>query len=779
MKIGQTLNEVIVSSFYEAKEHHHEFVTPEHIFYSATFSDAGQKILKAIGVSVPSLNSQLKEYLSVHIPTTERNEVMQSFQFQRLMTLAAGHAASAGKKEITLSDVLVALFDCDESYVRSLIQESGISRFDVVKAIAHYDEDLGSSWNDEDLSDLEMDLIRMMEDDDDNDDDEEDDEESVIFNDEMLEEMEDDEKKMKQENIQRELPFLVCWTEMAKQGSFDPFIGRNELIKRMEQVLLRKTRHNPLLIGEPGVGKTALVEGFTQLLARDDVPKPLQGLELYRLDVAALIAGTKYRGDFEKRMTKVIKALKKMDNVIVFIDEFHNIVGAGAVSGGNIDAASMLKPLLSRGNIKFIGATTNKELRKHLENDPALIRRFQKIAVPEPDRNETKHILNGIIPRFAEHHAVRYDDSAIDAAIDLSARYIADRFFPDKAIDVIDETGAANRMKARKKRLLTEKEIATTISLMTGIPVKTMSGKEVVQLKRLYETLSSRIFGQDDAVSTVVSVVKRARAGFSNPDKPAASLLFVGPTGVGKTALARELATSLGIPLIRFDMSEYQEKHSVSKLFGSPPGYVGYEEGGMLTDKIRTHSHSVLLLDEIEKAHSDIFNSLLQIMDYGILTDSKGKKADFRNVIIIMTSNAGARDAARQALGFGKPNHVKDKTRDAVIRIFSPEFRNRLDKIVTFSALSPKTMKDIVRKFVNELAARLKAENGVTINVTPTAIAYLAKKAYSDEFGAREAERLISNEFERLLLDRILFGDIKKGEKVRISIKKEKLFLHS
>lgn len=754
MHIEKELHRIIVSAFYEAKESNHEFVTPEHLLYSATFNEEGSDILEEIGVNIDSFRDSLKKYISEHVPTTKNSEVLQSFQFQRLMTLAAGRAISAGKGTMRLSDMLVSLYDFEESYVTFLLAAEGIEQFDIINVVSHHtddDSDTAQAW-------------------------EIDGEEEVDFESFLVEEKDDDGEEQKdtgdkKKKKPKQSPFLISWTEMAKEEKFEPFIGRETLIKRIEQILLRKTRHNPLLVGSPGVGKTALVEGLAQYLESGNVPAPLKDFEIYRLDLAALVAGTKYRGDFEQRLKNVATQLEKMEKVIIFIDEFHNIIGAGAVSGGSMDASNLLKPLLSRSNVRVIGATTDKEYRKHIETDPALVRRMQLVAIPEPTKTETKDILHGIIDRFEKHHAVAYEDAAIDAAIELSAKHISNRFFPDKAIDVIDEAGAANRMKKRKSKKIGEKEIAQTLSVMTGIPVKNLSRKESSKLKMLEKALSKQIFGQKEAISTVVAAVKRSRAGFSNPDKPTASMLFVGPTGVGKTALTRTLADTLGIPLIRFDMSEYQEKHSISKLFGSPPGYVGHDEGGLLTDKIRTQPHAVLLLDEIEKAHHDIFNTLLQIMDYGTLTDSKGKKADFRNVIIIMTSNAGARDIEQKSVGFGTQNHAKNKTKEAVNRTFSPEFRNRLDKTVFFDAITPSIMNNIIKKFIAEAAHRLYARK-VTLSVATSAITYLAKRGFSSEFGAREAERLVTSELEKLLTDALLFGELKEGGAATISLKK-------
>ncbi|MCK5809047.1 AAA family ATPase [bacterium] len=759
MNIAKEVHRLIMSAFFEAKEQHHEFVTPEHLLYSVTMTDEGADILTKVGVNLETFREILKKHITENVPTTSREEVLQSFQFQRLMTLAAGRAVSSGRDMIELSDMLISLYDYEESFAAFLLSSEGIEQFDIIKVVAHSSPtslDDGIPF-DEDDDDEIVGIDLGLDDPDDR---------------EMIEERFMGRKEKDGGNDH--LAFLLPWTKMAQNGEFEPFIGRDNIIKRVEQILLRKTRHNPLLIGDPGVGKTAIVEGLTQYLASGDVPKPLKDFSLYRLDLAGLVAGTQYRGDFEQRLKTVVTKLEQMDKVIVFIDEFHNIIGAGATSNGSMDASNLLKPLLSRSDVRVIGATTDKEYRKHIETDPALVRRMQLVSVPEPTQEETKKIITGIISRFEEHHAVDFEQDSIDAAINLSAQHISDRSFPDKAIDVIDEAGAANRMKKRKLKKIGEKEIAETLSIMTGIPVKNLSRKESSKLKMLEKALAKQIFGQKEAIATVVAAVKRSRAGFSNPDKPTASMLFVGPTGVGKTALTRTLSDTLGIPLIRFDMSEYQEKHSIAKLFGSPPGYVGYDEGGLLTDKIRSHPHAVLLLDEIEKAHGDIFNALLQIMDYGTLTDSKGKKADFRNVIIIMTSNAGARDISKSSLGFGKHNQTQNKTKEAVERLFSPEFRNRLDRTVFFNSITPAIMNNVIKKFIRQIAERLLAKK-VKLSVSPSAITHLAKLGFSAEFGAREAERLVTKELEKLLTDALLFGELKEGGSAIISLKKGQL----
>jgi ATP-dependent Clp protease ATP-binding subunit ClpA len=567
----------------------------------------------------------------------------------------------------------------------------------------------------------------------------------------------------------------------AELGQMDPLIGRDDIIERTVQVLCRRLKNNPIHVGEPGVGKTAITEGLAQRIAAGIVPKPLIGAKVYSLDMGALLAGTRYRGDFEERLKRVLAELDKMENVILFIDEIHTVVGAGAVSGGSMDASNILKPALASGKMRCIGSTTFEEYRKHFDRDRALSRRFQKIDITEPTIEETRTILIGLKERYEKHHDVVYNDDAILAAAELSAKYINDRHLPDKAIDVIDEAGAYARMNLpdglASTVTITREAIEKVVSKIAKIPERSVSSTETFKLKNLEDELKAQIFGQDKALETVVSAIKRSRAGFGSADKPVANLLFVGPTGVGKTELARQLAASLGVALHRFDMSEYQEKHTVARLVGSPPGYVGYEEGGLLTEAIRKTPYAVLLLDEIEKAHQDIFNTLLQVMDYATLTDNAGKKADFRNVVLIMTSNAGARELGKKQVGFANQEPVRtDALTDAVKRIFLPEFRNRLDGVVVFNGLDIGITEQIVRKEIGVFAGQL-LEKKVTIEVADDVYSHLAEKGFSTEFGARQIARLVQDEVKSFFVDKVLFGSLAGGGRVRIDVRDNQIFI--
>jgi len=558
--------------------------------------------------------------------------------------------------------------------------------------------------------------------------------------------------------------FTVELTEKAAAGEIDPLIGREEVLERTAQVLCRRVKNNPIHVGDAGVGKTAITEGLAQMIADGNVPRPLLGAKIYSLDMGAMIAGTRFRGDFEERMKRVINELQKIDNVILFIDEIHTVVGAGAVSGGSMDASNMLKPVLTSGKMKCIGSTTYEEYKKFFDKDRALSRRFQKIEIPEPTIEQTVDILQGLRERYEEHHNVRYTDEALRAAAELSAKYINDRHLPDKAIDVIDEAGALAMMYRENDDTLsiTEKEVENVVAKIARVPEKSISSSEMTRLKDLENDLRNNIYGQDAAIDHVTLAIKRSRAGFANPDRPIASFLFVGPTGVGKTELARQLALSLGVTLHRFDMSEYQEKHTVARLIGAPPGYVGYEEGGLLTEAIRKTPYSVLLLDEIEKAHQDIFNTLLQVMDYATLTDNNGKKADFRNVIIIMTSNAGAREIGKKQLGFEERIVKDDAITSAIEKFFSPEFRNRLDAIVNFNNLGEDIILRIVKKEISLFQKQLE-DKYITLTVTDSCYEHLAKEGYSPEFGAREISRLVQDRIKAFFIDEVLFGKLRDG----------------
>jgi ATP-dependent Clp protease ATP-binding subunit ClpA len=586
-------------------------------------------------------------------------------------------------------------------------------------------------------------------------------------------EQEPKEKDSEQNKVLRS--FTTELTAKAKAGDIDPLIDREDILERTIQVLCRRFKNNPVHVGEPGVGKTAITEGLAQMIANGKVPKRLKGSKIYALDMGAIIAGTRFRGDFEERMKRVIAELQRQEKVILFIDEIHNIVGAGAVSGGSLDASNILKPALASGKLRCIGSTTYDEYRKYFEKDGALSRRFQKIEVPEPSTDETVKILQGIKSKYEEYHRVSFTEEAIRSAAELSDKYINDRRLPDKAIDVIDEAGALANMKDADEgviKIVDLRDIEAVVAKIARIPEKSVSSSEVDKLKDLETSLKSQIFGQDHAIELVVDAIKRSRVGFREPNKPVASLLFVGPTGVGKTELARQLAAIMGVPLNRYDMSEYQEKHTVAKFVGAPPGYVGYEEGGLLTEAIRKNPHSVLLLDEIEKAHADIFNTLLQVMDYATLTDNNGRKADFRNVVILMTSNAGAREIGKQIIGFEAKSINKDAVYTAVERIFSPEFRNRLDGVVNFNGLTHEVVLMIVKKAINEFSAQLQEKN-VSLQTTDNCYEWLALKGYSQEFGAREIARLIQDKIKRFFVDEVLFGKLHDGGTAVVDIEND------
>lgn len=750
MEINEELNNILMSAYNEAKNREHEYLTPEHVLYASLFSNMGRDIIEHCGGDIETLKKDIEEHFKSKIPAVHDREPLQSVQFQNMMEKAIWHTASAQKDDLDIGDVLVSLFEEKDSFASYFLSRQGITRLDILNYISH---GISAVPDEGDM------FVRPGSDRDDED------------------EEEPSGKKERKEGVLE--MFTVELVAKATRGEMDPLIGRQDIIERTIQVLCRRLKNNPVHVGDPGVGKTAITEGLAQLVAKGAVPAPLRGSKIYSLDMGALLAGTKYRGDFEDRLKKVLRELHKIDNVILFIDEIHTVVGAGAVSGGSMDASNILKPALAGGKLRCIGTTTYEEYRKYFDRDHALSRRFQKIEVTEPTAEESYSILLGIKDRYEEYHDVRFDDEALRAAAELSGKYINERHLPDKAIDVIDEAGAFARMNRGEDeegaRVISPKDIERVISKIARIPEKSVTSSEVDKLKDLDVELKGRIFGQDHAIDMVTSAIRKSRAGFNEPTKPIASFLFVGPTGVGKTELARQLADIMGVPLIRFDMGEYQEKHTVSRLVGAPPGYVGYEEGGLLTESIRKNPHSVLLLDEIEKAHQDIFNSLLQVMDYATLTDNTGKKADFRNVIIIMTSNAGARDIGRQKVGFSSEVMVNvNAAQNAVNQIFSPEFRNRLDSVVTFNGLSEENILLIVKKNMDEFAQQLKGK-GVTLDISEGCIAWLARKGYSPEFGAREIARLIQDRIKTRFVDEVLFGALKNGGRARIEVNGEEI----
>jgi len=741
MKINEELDNILRAAYSEAKTREHEYLTPEHILFAALFFDSVRSIIRGCGGDVKKLQSALDDFFRKKIPHAPSDtEPEQSMGFQNVMERAIWHTASAQKKELDIGDVLIAIFDEEQSHAAYFLNQEGITRLDLLNYISHG--------------------VPMI-----------------------PEETETGRKDDEEVRTSRDKKVLASFTtelvDKAKAGDFDPLIGREDIIERTVQVLCRRYKNNPIHIGEVGVGKTAITEGLAQRIANGEVPRPLKNAKIFSLDMGALLAGTRFRGDFEERLKRVIAELKRQENVILFIDEIHTIVGAGAVSGGSMDASNILKPMLTSGKVRCIGSTTHDEYRKFFDKDRALSRRFQPIEVPEPTTDETYQILLGLRGKYESYHDVFYTDDALRATVDLSAKHINDRHLPDKAIDVLDEAGARTRILRTDEEgtiTINPREIEGVVAKMARIPEKSVSSSETGRLMDMMPALQSVIFGQDEAIELVVQAIKRSRAGFHDQNKPVASFLFAGPTGVGKTELARQLASTLGIPLHRYDMSEYQEKHTVSRLVGAPPGYVGYEEGGLLTEAIRKTPHSILLLDEIEKAHQDIFNTLLQVMDYATLTDNTGRKADFRNVIIIMTSNAGARSVGKSQIGFGERRVSQRAIADAVKKIFAPEFRNRLDAMITFNDLSRKVVVDIVRKQLREFQLQLK-EKGVTLDVAEQVFEWLADQGYSVEFGAREIARLIQDRVKNFFVDEVLFGRLVHGGTVHARVEDDQVIL--
>ena len=744
MRVSDDLQGVLQAAYLHAKERNHEYLTPEHILYSALFFEVTQELLKACGADPEEVQAGLEEHLKERVPVTQASEPVQSLGFQSVIARALFHSEASSKEIVDVGDLLVSILEEGKSFGSYYLKKSGVTRYTLLQAISH-----GG------LLDSDPDARLEGE------------EEQEAPGGEEGEERAETPGGRRRAKRSALAMFTRELTAAARAGELEPLIGREDILERTIQVLCRRLKNNPALVGDPGVGKTAIAEGLAARIAEGTVPELLQGYEVYALDMGSVLAGTRYRGDFEERMKQVIKELQKKEKVILFIDEMHTIVGAGAVSGGSMDASNLLKPAIASGRLRCLGSTTYDEFKKYFERDRALTRRFQKIEVDETTPEETYQILQGLRQRYEEYHQVSYTDQALRAAVDLSHQYINDRHLPDKAIDVIDEAGAYMRILAFKgsstpNPVLTELDIEKVVSKIAKIPEKTVTLSEVDRLKNLEADLRRVIFGQDQALDAVVQAVKNSRAGFREPNKPVANFLFVGPTGVGKTELARQLADSLGIAMHRFDMSEYQERHTVSRLIGSPPGYVGYEEGGLLTDAIRKTPHAVLLLDEIEKAHQDVFNVLLQIMDYATLTDNAGRKADFRNVILIMTSNAGARELGRASIGFGNRVVGEDAIDDAVERVFAPEFRNRLDRVVTFNRLDESIVLQIVDKEIRAFEARL-AEKKVRLEVTEACRLHLARQGYSPEFGARNVSRLVQEKIKNLFVDAVLFGELAAG----------------
>ncbi|MFW5788479.1 MAG: AAA family ATPase [Spirochaetota bacterium] len=845
MNLNQDVNEILSSAYQEARQRKHEYLTPEHVLYAALHFEYPRDVLAECGADPDDIRTELDHHLNDNVPRISRGDPQQSLGFQNVVERAVFHTESASKNEVEVGDLLVSIFDEEQSFGAYFLKKAGIKRLALLEVISHGVSGFGEepdTFGDDQYGEDEEPT-------------------EAVEGEEGAQNGGRGRKKKKNDPLEQ---FTTELTAIAREGNLEPLVGREEILERTIQVLCRRLKNNPVHLGDPGVGKTAITEGLAQRIANDEVPDILKGYRVFALDMGAVLAGTRFRGDFEERMKAVIKRLEKEEKVILFIDEIHSIVGAGGTAGGgSIEASNLLKPALAAGKLRCVGATTHDEYRRYFEKDRALSRRFQKIDVAEPTIGETVDILKGLKGRYEEFHNVRYSDEALDLAARLSDQYIKDRFLPDKAIDVIDECGAYVRMRTfRLKRdqeqerapdgesasaadaeeaqqgerhpeatsgggarepsarapggdatdpseaARTERErsrgasdgsggsgedgsagatssgrrgptgepadpndepveigaldIERVVSKIANVPERSVSVSEKDRLNELEPALKRTIFGQDQAVDAVVQAVKRSRAGFRDPNKPVASFLFVGPTGVGKTELARQLSQTLGVAMHRFDMSEYQERYAVSRLIGAPPGYVGYDDGAQLVDVVRKAPHAVLLLDEVEKAHPEVFNVLLQVMDYATLTDNQGRKADFRNVILIMTSNAGAREIGKPQIGFGGRTVTSEAVDDAVERFFAPEFRNRLDKVVLFNKLGTPVIENIVRKEISEFALQLDEKN-ITLEVTDRAIAWLAEHGFSDEFGARNIARLVEEKIKGYFVDAVLFGDLQDG----------------
>ncbi|MCB5201949.1 ATP-dependent Clp protease ATP-binding subunit ClpA [Neorhizobium sp. T786] len=734
-----------------ANERHHEYATLEHLLLALIDDADAAAVMGACNVNLEALRKTVADYVDTELAnlvTGYDEDSKPTSGFQRVIQRAVIHVQSSGREEVTGANVLVAIFAERESHAAFFLQEQEMTRYDAVNYISHgIGKRPGSSTvrppRGAEESDADAKPSR---------------------------EQEEGPGKKPAEALKA---YCVNLNEKAKSGRIDPLIGRHGEVNRTIQVLCRRSKNNPLYVGDPGVGKTAIAEGLAKRIVEGKVPEALADATIFSLDMGTLLAGTRYRGDFEERLKQVVKELEDYPGAVLFIDEIHTVIGAGATSGGAMDASNLLKPALSSGQIRCIGSTTYKEYRQFFEKDRALVRRFQKIDVNEPSIDDAIEIMKGLKPYFEDYHKLRYTNEAIKSAVELSARYISDRKLPDKAIDVIDETGAAQMLlpASKRRKLITEKEIEVTIATMARIPAKTVSKDDEMVLANLEKELRSVVYGQDRAIEALSTAIKLARAGLREPNKPIGAYVFSGPTGVGKTEVAKQLSTSLGVELLRFDMSEYMERHTVSRLLGAPPGYVGFDQGGLLTDSVDQHPHSVVLLDEIEKAHPDIFNILLQVMDHGSLTDHNGKKIDFRNVILIMTTNAGASEMAKAAIGFGSSKRTGEDE-EALNRLFTPEFRNRLDAVIPFAPLPTDVIHQVVQKFVMQLETQL-SERNVTFNLTPEAVAWLADKGYDERMGARPLARVIQEYIKKPLANEILFGKLRKGGVVHVTVGKQ------
>jgi len=743
--LSRNLEQSLHRALGHANERRHEYATLEHLLLALTEDQDSISVLRACGVDIDRLRRDLTDYVDEELSgliTSRLEEAKPTAGFQRVLQRAAIHVQSSGREEVTGANVLVAMFSERESHAVYYLQQQDMTRLDAVNYISHGIAKVPGQEARPAVSGADEDAQA----------------ENVV--------------KKGHEAL---AAYCVNLNEKAKQGRIDPLIGREAEVERTIQILARRQKNNPLYVGDPGVGKTAIAEGLAKKIVDGDVPEVLENATIFALDMGSLLAGTRYRGDFEERLKAVMSELEATEGAVLFIDEIHTVIGAGATSGGAMDASNLLKPALASGRIRCIGSTTYKEYRNYFEKDRALVRRFQKIDINEPTVEDAIKILRGLKPYYERHHKVRYTEQAVRTAVELSARYINDRKLPDSAIDVIDEVGAAQMLLPphRRKKTVNVRDVEAVVAKIARIPAKSVSRDDRKALETLDRDLKSMVYGQDKAIEALASAIKLARAGLREPEKPIGSYLFSGPTGVGKTEAARQLARTLGIELTRFDMSEYMERHSVSRLIGAPPGYVGFDQGGLLTDAIDQHPHSVLLLDEIEKAHPDLFNILLQVMDHGKLTDHNGKIVDFRNVILIMTTNAGAADLAKPAIGFGSGVREGDDT-EAINRMFSPEFRNRLDAVIGFVNLTPAVMGRVVDKFIMQLEAQLGDRN-VTIELDEAARNWLAEKGYDPSFGARPLARVIQDNVKKPLAEELLFGKLAKGGSVKVSVADDKL----
>lgn len=732
-----------------AKKYRHEYATLEHLLYSLIDDPDAISVMRGCGINLNDIKKNLGEFLETELSSLVVDDLEESRPtagFQRVIHRAAIHVQSAGKSEVTGANVLVALFSERDSHAVFFLQEQELSRLDVVNYISHgvvkFNDNKVEQWKRSFDADEAADSLERPQ----------------------------AAKEKDKDKSEALTLYTINLNKKAESGKTDILVGREEEVDRTVQVLARRTKNNPLYVGEAGVGKTAIAEGLALRIVRGEVPQVLRNAIIFSLDMGSLLAGTRYRGDFEERMKSVIKEIEKIPNSILFIDEIHTIIGAGSTSGGALDACNLLKPALARGGFRCIGSTTYKEYKASIEKDRALARRFQKIDVVEPTIENSIKILRGLKPYYEDHHSVRYTNGAIKAAVELSARYINDRKLPDKAIDVLDEAGAAQMLlpESRRKKTITNKEIEDIVAKIARMPAKTVTMDDAEVLRNLDKDLKLVVFGQDKAIDTLASAIKMSRAGLREEEKPIGNYLFTGPTGVGKTEVAQQLAVAMGMEMLRFDMSEYMEKHAVSRLIGSPPGYVGFDQGGLLTDAVDKSPYCVILLDEIEKAHPDVYNILLQVMDYGRLTDNNGKMINFRNTIIIMTSNAGAADVARAPIGFAKMDR-EGEDKEAVIRAFTPEFRNRLDAIVPFAHLTPEVVANVVNKFIFRLESQL-ADRNVTIVLDNNARNWLVERGYEKANGARPMARLIAEKIKKPLADEVLFGKLSKGGTVKVSV---------